>query len=300
MKRHATPYSPHGNPNTYSNSGVNVKCQFCEADVTTTIEHKNTVVGFALCFIVVLVFGLYGIAISVFLFPLCRSANHRCPKCYNMIISNHFLGLPSLKDEVMTFNIGNCAIIITRKIILILLITCITLMLLVFVMKQKIGEFSRSQPAISKITWDEYRANCGTLAFIGNPKEAWLKFQRDYKYQNVNWRGYIAKITVNVNSHTNIDDHSCILYLKMIPDDFENAISLSVTFDKELYDLHKNTLASISIGQKIEFNATLVDMGTDQHLQHLHGLGMRVIDEKMEIPDELTSFGRYGPRERNS
>jgi len=157
-----------------------------------------------------------------------------------------------------------------------------------------------SEPRISELTWDEYRANCGVAAVLNNPREAWVKFQKDYIYQNVNWRGYIVKITVNVNSHKNADGHSCILYLKMIPDDLDSVVSLSVTLDRELYDLHKNALASISIGQKIEFNATLIEIGTDLHLPHLHGLGIKVLDDKIKIPDELTSFGRYGPGEDNS
>eukprot|EP00826_Nyctotherus_ovalis_P015645 TRINITY_DN14466_c0_g1_i24.p1 TRINITY_DN14466_c0_g1~~TRINITY_DN14466_c0_g1_i24.p1 ORF type:complete len:298 (+),score=45.72 TRINITY_DN14466_c0_g1_i24:725-1618(+) len=279
-------------------SGQRVKCQFCESEVMTTIEYRNTLVGYILCFIVVLIFGIYGILISIFLFPLCRSANHRCPKCYNLIISNHFLGLPSLQDQVITLNIGSCAVIITRKILLVLFFTCSVIILLVFVMKHKIAGIDL-QPTISNITWDDYRANCGTMAFLSNPREAVLKFLKDYKYMNVNWSGFVAKITVNANNHEEVDEHACALYIMMVPDDFENAVSFVVMLDKQLYNYHKNILANIEIGHKIEFNATLMGIGTDNNLMHLHGLGVKLLGEKREIPGELTSFGRYGPTERS-
>lgn len=181
-----------------------------------------------------------------------------------------------------------------------MLITCSAIMLLVFVMRQKIDGISLLEPTISELSWDDYRASCGILAFLANPRESWMKFNKDYRYLNINWSGYIAKITVNANTHDSINDHSCGLFLKMVPDDFENAISLVVMFDKELYDLHKNTLMRAEIGQKVEFNATLIGMGTDRNLPHLHGLGVKLLNDKITITEELTSFGRYGPAEGNS
>ena len=262
--------------------------------MTTLVEYENTVVGYIVCFIAILIFGIFGVAASFFVFPLCRSANHRCPKCYNLVISNVFLGMPSLQDQVISLNIGSCAIILTRKILLILFITCAAAVALTFVVRYKILTYSGYEQTISTLSWEDYRKHCGVLAFLSNPMAAVSKFHRDYRFLNIKWQGYIAKLMVNANNHEDDVKHSFVVFLKMQPDDFENAVSLALSFDKELYNKNKELIATTRIGDKIEFNATLIDMGTDIKLSHLHGLGVKILpNEHIEIPESLAYYGRY-------
>ena len=189
------------------------------------------------------------------------------------------------------------SILITRKILLILLITCGSILALFMLVKYNMHNISRFEPKISSLSWDEYRRNCGILAFLSNPREAWMKFGKEYQFLNVEWSGYIIKLTVNANSHEGAAEHSCIIFMKMVPDDFENSISLVVSFDLELYEVNKNALSKTKIGDKIKFNATLIGMGTDKELPHLHGLGIKILNENMQIPEGMTSYGRYAPTE---
>ena len=162
--------------------------------------------------------------------------------------------------------------------------------------KISLASFS-SEPRISKLSWEEFKANSGTLAFLANPQKVWAKFTREYQYTNVNWAGYIAKMTVNSNNHEHEDEHACLIFIKMIPDEFENGVSLVVTLNRELYDKHKIMLSNAKLGDKLSFNGTLMMLGTDRQIIHLHGIGVKLLGEHIDIPKEMAFYGRYGPME---
>lgn len=271
-----------------------MKCQFCSSDVTTTIEYGNTILGFVLCALLIVLLGIYGIVISVFLFPLCRSANHRCPKCYNLVISNMFLGLPTMQDQVISINIGTCAIILTRKVLLVLAATCIAMVVLVVVIKHK-TELPPTvhELALSGIGWEDYRKECGIQAFLNNPQVAIDKFMRKYKDRVVGWSGFIIKMMVNTNNHDHDEEHSCIVFIKMVPDDYDHTISLMVALNRQLYERNKLLLSGAKNGDKIAFNATLIGPGTDRQLFHLHALGVGLLPGHMEFPKNMVCYGRY-------
>lgn len=205
-----------------------------------------------------------------------------------------FLGMPSLQDKVFTISIGNCAIILTRKILIFLLVTVVGLIILLITLKTKISSLESFAPKITNITWPEYRSKCGIIAFLSNPDVTYQYFLKHYQNANIYWEGYIVKLTTNANNHEDDPEHALIIFIRMIPDDIENGVSLIVALNKNLYNKHKEILAETKIGDKIGFNATLIGIGTDRQFLHLHGLGVKLLlNEHIEIPHEIPSYGRY-------
>ncbi len=273
-----------------------MKCQFCSSDVTSTVEYNNTVLGYLICALLILSLGLFGAIISAFVFPLCRSANHRCPKCYNLIVSNMFLGLPTMQDQVIALNVGSFAVILTRKLLLIFAVTSGAAIVLFLVARHRIMEAQfapQVSVAVTSIQWDEYRKNCGLQAFLSEPQKAVNTFMRDYRFEVVGWSGYIANIIVNANNHEHGEDHTCIILVKMQPDDYNHTISLALALSKRVYERHKLELSQAHNGDRLDFNATLMGIGTDRQLFHLHAAGVKLSGEHVDLPKNMVAYGRY-------
>lgn len=66
-----------------------------------------------------------------FLVSLTKQALHRCAKCLNEVKSNSYFGFSSLEDKIISFNVGNFGVILTRRYLLYIVVT-ITVGLLIY------------------------------------------------------------------------------------------------------------------------------------------------------------------------
>jgi hypothetical protein len=90
-------------------------CQFCNKRILTEVETESTWVGIALAFLILIIFNLPGILLVIILLPLTRQTNHFCTNCKNKVGTCSFYDLISLSDRIFTWQLGNFAILVTRK-----------------------------------------------------------------------------------------------------------------------------------------------------------------------------------------
>jgi hypothetical protein len=110
-----------------------INCQFCDKRILTEIETESTWIGIALSLLLLIIFNLPGMLLVVILLPLTRQTNHFCTNCRNKVGTCSFYDLISMSDRVFTWNIGNFAILITRKQLLAVFVFCLfSLIFLVF------------------------------------------------------------------------------------------------------------------------------------------------------------------------
>jgi hypothetical protein len=62
-----------------------------------------------------IIFRVWALPLIVLLIPLTQQTVHSCPNCLNNVGTRSFYDFISLSDKVITYKIGNFAIIITKK-----------------------------------------------------------------------------------------------------------------------------------------------------------------------------------------
>ena len=72
---------------------------------------------------------------------------------------------------------------------------------------------------ITKLTWTDYRRDCGYQAFVNNPHQAVARFDRIYQNQGISWDGYIIRISLNEEDAINFAYHSSSIMMKMDRED---------------------------------------------------------------------------------
>ena len=180
--------------NMFEEQSTKVKCPFCDAVSYSIVEYRANIVGYLFAILAIFVFGFLSLILMPFLVSLTKSAVHRCAKCLNEVKSNNgFFGASSMEDKIITWNIGNFGIILTRKYLLYIVmgIVCSLLIYLVIVSEANHNHEIR---AISNITWEEYRNDCSYDAFIKSPPVAIRNFDRKYFNAPISWDGYIIRI----------------------------------------------------------------------------------------------------------
>jgi hypothetical protein len=100
-----------------------VKCPFCDSVSYSIVEYRASFLGYLIAVLSILLFGFLSIILMPFLVSLTKQAIHRCAKCLNEVKSNSYFGFSTLEDKIMSFNIGNFGIILTRRYLLYIVVT---------------------------------------------------------------------------------------------------------------------------------------------------------------------------------
>lgn len=130
-----------------------------------------------------------------FLVGLTKQAVHKCAKCLNDVKQASTFGLNSLEDKVIAKNVGNFGIILTRRYLLyIVMVIAAFLSIYTFVL---VEENSLANRPISKLTWEEFRSECGYEAFSQNPRKAFRNFEMHHFGKAVGWDGYVVRVNLN-------------------------------------------------------------------------------------------------------
>lgn len=90
-------------------------CHNCDTRVMTETLTENTYYTYLAAVLLILVFNVWSIFLLPFAIPLTRAIVRRCSKCETRLEVKTPMGLPSLKDEVLTLRCGDCAIVLSRS-----------------------------------------------------------------------------------------------------------------------------------------------------------------------------------------
>mmetsp|Transcript_39383 Transcript_39383/g.29094 ORF Transcript_39383/g.29094 Transcript_39383/m.29094 type:complete len:259 (+) Transcript_39383:208-984(+) len=229
-----------------------------------------------------------------FLVSLTKQAIHRCAKCLNEVKSNSIFGFSSLEDRLISFNVGKFGVILTRRYLLYIVVTLLVGMCIyLFVAKE--SDHNHELRPITDITWEEYREDCGFLAFMKNPQSAISKFDRKYYNKGVSWDGYIIRVSLNEEDSLNFAYHSSNIMIKMEPAEQDGiaGADLGLSLSERVLTLFKDEINGLHRGDHIRFNATIQSMGDSQHLHHLHTFEIQKLEGHKDVEAHVHAGGRY-------
>lgn len=203
------------------------------------------------------------------------------------------LGFNSLEDKVISFNIGNFGVIISRKYLLYIVLTIFCVIVLFLLLTTGIN-LNEERP-ISELKWTDYRDDVGYFSFIKNPRNTIRTFDKKYSGKGVSWEGYIVQVNaLNEDSLAHFHHASSIL-IKMVPDDKSiDDASLALTLSENMTEKYKEVLMNLDVGDHVLFNATIVGLGDQGHLHHFHCFGLDKVEGSAHVNLHTHSYnGRY-------
>ena len=103
----------------------------------------------------ILCFGIMSLLIMPFLVGLTKQAVHKCSKCLNDVKSQSLIGLNSLEDKVVTTQVGNFGVILTRRhLAYMAMVVFAALSIYTFII---VEEELHGQRQLSSTTWNQYK-----------------------------------------------------------------------------------------------------------------------------------------------
>ena len=87
--------------------------------------------------------------------------------------------------------------------------------------------------------------------------------------------------------------HSTTIMIKMDPEEMEHGPDLGLSLSERVLAKHKDEIDQFHKGDHIQFNATLLSMGDQQHLHHLHAFDIKKIPGHKDVEAHIHATGRY-------
>ena len=262
-------------------------CRTCDAKVNTYLGSESTYYTYLILAAVCLLFRWWSFILLPFVFPLCRALVVRCTRCDTKLVSYNPFGLPNLHDEVITWKCGQCAVVLSRSYVY----TIVALMSLLIVGFWIITAPVEFQLIRSTASWTEYLQDCGGDVVLKNSIRANLAFQAKYENREVAWdgmryAGYLVKLAENHGAWWT-GGHAATLLVKMSPSESEVHADIILSFDDDELRVFAPVLSTLERGSHFAFNATLVTMGNEHRLHHLHCNWVEQLPGKMNIPEHF-------------
>ncbi|KAF4672376.1 hypothetical protein FOL47_000618 [Perkinsus chesapeaki] len=240
---------------------VNCRCPFCKADITTFITHEASVVSYLLAMVLALVLQWLSVCVIPVIWPLLKDTVHRCPNCLNKVGSRSKISLPTnFKNDVLTFRIGHCAVVLARKYVVILL--ALVGVIGLFYTARSYGFM---QPAAIPrgpdidVTWREFLEDCGDKAYLGNPLHSIKSFNEKYMHNTVKWTGRVVRIREGIDLW--LFKSKSFAMIKMFPPQQAyrpDVVDLILLFDGSPQE---EQVAQVPAGAWAEFEGSLLSLG---------------------------------------
>jgi len=184
---------------------------------------------------------------------------HHCPRCLSVIETRSQISLPSVTEEVMTFRVGSCAMVLSRRYVL-LFVALVMLIVGGYHLRTaglavEAAEVPPGDP--SNKTWAQFQQDCGFRSSLGNPIRASAAFERDYHHRLFAWAGRVLK--VNAGFNLLVWQQPSFVLVRMDPPQFQYrdqadlVLSFGVKFQQTVNELHE--------GDHLSFNATMLALG---------------------------------------
>jgi len=281
---------------TYKNLPVYFTCPHCDYTGYTIVEQKTTFITYIIILLSVFLFHFF---LSIVLMPLIilltRNFSHKCPSCFSEVGSdNKLMSILDLTDKMISFNIGEFGIVLTRKIIMGVVLTLILIFTLYMKLDFLDGHHYYGPVIPVDVTWKDYLQECGKMAFYEHKAERILKCHNKYKDKTVqNWRGYVVRVEDLRQNMYNFSPHAILIMVKMDPSEREQQPDLYIAADTDKARQLNDLIVSLNRGGEIRFNASWASFGEDENMRHLHIVDLAKEDGYMEISELVHSHGRY-------
>ncbi|KAH8584200.1 lipopolysaccharide-induced transcription factor regulating tumor necrosis factor alpha [Cryptosporidium sp. chipmunk genotype I] len=262
---------------------VECTCPFCKEDIVTQVELESSWFTYFASVALFLVIGWISCPILPLIWTLIQDSVHTCPRCLNKISRNRRIKCPSIKSEIMTLKCGSCAVVLTRRYVITILLIFSTIIIFTTLRTllkiYGLPDIEHGPPIDN--TWMMFIESCGVKSYLGNPIRAVREFEDSYQYKTVSWTGRVIKVQEGFwKKH--------FIYIGMNPPQIVtnsgNPIpDLGLTFNENLL----TQISKIKPGDLLDFNATLVEFGKRGHPHFGQMWNFTKLDDEFNMIDAL-------------
>lgn len=120
-------------------------------------------------------------------------------------------------------------------------------------------------------SWRDYLNDCGGENVIENFVHTKMVFNEKYENNIVRWSGFFAEVKEKQKSFFGMNNkHHLSILVKMEPSESAVFADLVLSVSSENYEKNKEVYDSLKKGQGIDFEATLISLGNEFKMHHLH------------------------------
>jgi len=229
------------------------RCPFCQREnVTTVTEQRASGRSIIALFFSVILMGPYSFLIIPLIGHFLANIHHFCPRCEAKLgVAGGVSCMPKVHNDLITIKVGNCATIMSKKV----LYGISAFLGGLFLLKggwdaleyYGLPDLPEGPPSFK--TWPDYVKDCGIKSSLGHPLQAHKKFADSYDGHTVNWKGTVKRVELGI-----FGKNTMIIGMPTVPDvplprTDQNII---VVFDRSLNE----QITNIAIGATITFKAT--------------------------------------------
>ena len=228
-----------------------------------------------------------------FLVGLTKQAVHKCGKCLNDVKQQSLFGLNSMEDKVMTTQVGNFGIILTRRhLAYMAMVVFAMLSIYTFVL---VEEELHGHRVLSNTTWNQYKSQCGYEVFKAKPRQAYRNFESHHFGRAVGWEGYVVRVNINDEDPLSLQYHTANILVKMDEPDIPGGqgADIGVTMSELNVEKYAPIIEDLHIGDRIYFNATLINVGDSHHLHSMRAWCLEKIPGHLDVHAHTHKTGRY-------
>jgi len=225
--------------------------------VVTFIDYEASWVTWLLAFVVWVSLGWMAFWVLPLLWPAFKDVVHHCPRCLNVIERRSRINLPTFKTEVMSCKIGGCAVVLSRKYVIILfgLIGMITTVYLMRSTIQLHTSHEEHKGTPSMLTWEDFLFDCGPRTSLSHRPSTARAFEERYRRRTFKWQGEVRIIREGFDVFW-VRTKSVVM-LQMYPQRYKGRRGehpdIAVLFGEQL----NKEVSALNPGDWVEFEATM-------------------------------------------
>jgi len=259
-------------------------CPHCERSVVTFIDYEASWISWVLAFVVWFSLGWMAFWVLPLLWPAFKDVVHHCPRCLNIIARKSRISMPTFRTEVCSIKVGNCAIVLARKYVIIFrcLVGAIVGVYLCrsFVHVHATAPEANKGPA-SRLTWEDFLFDCGPKSSLRSRGNTATAFEDKYRRRTFTWEGEVR--VIREGFEVVFLKTKSVIMVRMYPSRFprRDLPDVALLFS----DAQNKEIAELMPGDWVQFEATMTLHGYrgDPELMTLWHI------KKVEKPNPLAS-----------
>eukprot|EP00429_Kryptoperidinium_foliaceum_P064181 CAMPEP_0176062950 /NCGR_PEP_ID=MMETSP0120_2-20121206/31394_1 /TAXON_ID=160619 /ORGANISM="Kryptoperidinium foliaceum, Strain CCMP 1326" /LENGTH=357 /DNA_ID=CAMNT_0017396521 /DNA_START=87 /DNA_END=1157 /DNA_ORIENTATION=+ len=241
----------------FGDAPAHCKCPHCDRSVVTFLDYEASWVTWVLAFVVWVSLGWMAFWVLPLLWPAFKDVVHHCPRCLNVIERKSRINLPTFKTEVMTCKVGNCAVVLARKYVAILL-GLVGVIATVYFLRSTIQmhmAHEENKGAPSMLTWEDFLFDCGPRTSLSHRPSTARAFEERYRRRTFKWQGEMRIIREGFDVFFVRTKN--VAMVQMYPPRYRQRRGEHPDVALLFGDERNREIASLSPGDWVEFEATM-------------------------------------------
>ena len=285
---------------------VQIFCSDCNKTVTTYLVEEYNIYTWLILFIILAIYGFFGLPLLIVFIPLCKNKNHSCSECLNLLYTIKFSTI-SIKREYVEISFEKCIIIVKKIYIMIFLGLLLIFAIIVnvdnfvldtndLISQHKAISITPNDSVSLKINkeysslnennlkWEDLIKYCGSKVIIDNSARANEIFNRKFKGNVINWKGHFI-----ISSYNPYDpSHVATYFIRMLPSESINGADIIISLDISTFEKYREL--KFIRGDPIEFTGKLENLGNEWNPHHIHIIEIKKIEEFIQRNEKITLF----------